>query len=619
MLVQALAKYADRELALQLDDIAWEKKRVPWLLNISTQGTFLGAVPRMISVDRGKKEVQVPEEIDFPRSPVNRNSGHHPLLAADDIAYVLGAGTWTPARAADQQKARDHHAAFVTMIARAAAETGDPGLQACTRFYANEVEVERAREAFKNAKPGTLMALSVREPLVYSDAVASFWRRHYQAAFAERNAGSDGECLISGKYGPIAPTHDKIKGFSTVGGQASGVALMSFDKEAFCSYGWEKNENSPVSPDRAHAYVLALNHLLRVAKGKRKDIAGIAFIFWVRDKDDFNLWDELDPPQPDTSTAGQEEHPPVEVVEPMLRFDHPVDPSPNDLYLAGFSGNGGRLRVRYWVTETLNQVKANLDQWREQLRVAYPWEIAGPVCLWQLEYVLDREGKPPAHHTLALVRRAIEGKAQPLGYAMLSATLRRLPHPREDPKPDIKGNHPMRLQRLRIPIGLIRLCLNDIQRAKGEPEMKEGLDEDCAIPAYICGRLMAEFENLQRASSNGEVNSYVLDRYFALASTYPAVAFPKIESLAQKHFRKLRRDNRKVAWVIEGQLQALHNKLQPMESGGYPGKLGLEGQGLFVLGYYHQKAWSIAQARNHKQSNESAKEKRTRRASHEHG
>ena len=47
--------------------------------------------------------------------------------------------------------------------------------------------------------------------------------------------------MISGKLGPIAPTHEKIKGASSLGGQASGVALMSFDKEAFRSYGWEQN------------------------------------------------------------------------------------------------------------------------------------------------------------------------------------------------------------------------------------------------------------------------------------------------------------------------------------------------------------------------------------------
>jgi CRISPR-associated protein Csd1 len=608
MLVQALAKYADRELASQLDDAAWEKKPVPWELSISTQGTFLGAIPRMASVARGKKQVQVPQEMTFPRSPVNRNSGHHPMLAADDISYVLGVGPWTLSKPTDQEKARNHHAAFVALLARAAAETNDPGLQACVHFYANETEVDRAREELKTAKPGTLLALSVGEPLVYSDVVQGFWRRHYQSAFSERNAGSEGECLVSGKSGFIAATHDKIKGLSSLGGQGAGVALMSFDKDAFRSYGWEQNENSPVCPERAQAYVLALNDLLRQGKTRpsRRDIAGVGFIFWTRHKDDFNLWAALDPPQ----TLAEDEVAAPEAVDALLSFDHRVDPNENDFYLAGVSGNGGRLRVRYWVTETLAKVKANLQQWHQDLRVDWPWDDPGPVRVWQLQYVLDREGKPPAHQTLALLRRAIEGRAQPLGYGMLSAALGRLRHPEEDAKgADGARKDSMRLQRLRIPIGLIRLCLNDLQ-AKGVPEMKEGLDPDCALPAYICGRLMAEFENLQRASSDGEVNSSVVDRYFALASTYPAAAFPKMNDLAQHHLKKLRGEpkRRSTGVAIDRNLQALHKKLQPGEAGPYPGKLSLEGQGLFALGYYHQKSASIAQASERKQFNESANE-----------
>jgi len=75
------------------------------------------------------------------------------------------------------------------------------------------------------------------------------------------------------------------------------------------------------------------------------------------------------------------------------------------------------------------------------------------------------------------------------------------------------------------------------------------------------------------------VNSSILDRYFALASTYPAVAFPKIESLAQKHLRKLRRDKPSAAYAIDGRLQELHNLLQPSASGAYPGKLGSMARG----------------------------------------
>jgi CRISPR-associated protein Csd1 len=167
----------------------------------------------------------------------------------------------------------------------------------------------------------------------------------------------------------------------------------------------------------------------------------------------------------------------------------------------------------------------------------------------------------------------------------------------------------MSLARLRVPIGLIRMCINDQWRQqKGMTEMSEGLDPTCHLPAYVCGRLMAEFESLQRASSESEVNSSILDRYFALASTYPAVAFPKIESLAQKHLRKLRRDKPGAAYSIDGRLEELHNLLQPTDAGAYPAKLSLEGQGLFALGYYHQKARSRAQAQDRKQANNAANE-----------
>ena len=266
MLVQALAAYADHYLADALNDVAWEMKPVPWQLEISRQGTFFNATQRMTTETRGKKQVQVPMQMSVPRSPVNRNSGHHPLLGTDDIAYVLGVGAWTPAHDADREKAEKHHDAFVALIAEAAAETGDAALQACTSFYARTEEVEKARIALREAKPGTLVALSVGEALIDRPLVQQFWRNRYQRAFEARVDGNEGECMISGKRGPIAPTHEKIKGVSSLGGQAAGVALMSFDKEAFRSYGWEQNQNSPMAPDRAMAYVLALNDLLRQDK-----------------------------------------------------------------------------------------------------------------------------------------------------------------------------------------------------------------------------------------------------------------------------------------------------------------------------------------------------------------
>ena len=596
MLVQALTEYADNYLADELNDAAWEMKPVPWLLEISRQGTFLSATPRTITKTLGKKQVQVPMQMSVPRSPVNRNSGEHPLLGTDDMAYVLGIGAWTPDKNADKEKAEKHHEAFVSLIGKAAAETGDSGLISCTNFYANAEEVEKARNALREAKPGTLVALSVGEPLVEREAVRQFWRKHYRTEFDGRMEGIDGECMISGKFGPIAPTHEKIKGVSSLGGQAAGVALMSFDKEAFRSYGWEQNRNSPVSPDRALAYVLALNDLLKVDNTRRRDRGGIGFLYWLRNPADIDVLDVLEVADP-------------KQVADLLDFDPAANPDANRFYMVGVSGNGGRLRARYWADLALTKVKKNLKNWHEQLRVEYPWERP-PVNLWHIRYALNRDGKLLGQMEMALQRRAIEGLA--LGYSMLSEALTCLRHPStsNSKTKEAQGQkNSDSLERFRVPIALVRMCLNDLFRKEGEKEMSEGLNPTCPYPAYVCGRLMAAYEDLQYKTAKRvgvPINKTITDRFFSLASTYPAAAFAEIVDLGQKHLKKLRRLDSGAAFGIEKRIMEISNLLQPGEKGPYPSDLSLEGQGLFALGYFHQKSRSISDAIDGKLSKESS-------------
>jgi len=596
MLVQALAEYADHYLADELNDAAWEMKPVPWLIEISRQGTFLNSTPRMKTETRGKKQVQIPVQMSVPRSPVARVSGHHPLLGTDFIAYVLGIGPWTRDTAADRDKETKHHEAFVALIGKAAAETGDASLGACVRFYANAEEVEKARNALREAKPGTLVALSVGEPLVEREAVRQFWRKHYQTEFDGRMEGSDGECMISGKFGSIAPTHEKIKGVASLGGQAAGVALMSFDKEAFRSYGWEQNRNSPISPDRAMAYVLAFNDLLKQDKGRRKDRGGIGFLYWLRNPADIDVLDVLEVADP-------------KQVADLLDFDPAANPDANRFYMVGVSGNGGRLRARYWADLALTEVKKNLKDWHEQLRVKYPWERP-PVNFWHIRYALNRDGKLSGQMEIALQRRAIEGL--PLGYSMLSEALTCLRHPSTS-NSKTKGAQGQKnsdsLERFRVPIALVRMCLNDLFRKEGEKKMSEGLNPTCPYPAYVCGRLMAAYEDLQYKTAKRAgvpINKTITDRFFSLASTYPAAAFAEIVDLGQKHLKKLRRLDGGAAFGIEKRIMEISNLLQPGEKGPYPSDLSLEGQGLFALGYFHQKSRSISDAIDGKLSKETS-------------
>ena len=576
MLVQALAEYADRNLSEQLGDKEWEEKPVPVLIEIGPDGSFFGITPRMVNEPRGKKIVSVPQPMVIPKSPVNRNSGLHPLLGADDIKYVLGAGAWTQEK--DKANAEERHQAFVELIRKAAAATKDEGLEACVEFYKRPDEVESARASLKDRKPGTLIALSEGGPVVMRPAVRSYWNEHFRRAFQGRvDSAGVGECIISGVVGPIVPTHEKIKGVANLGGQAAGVSLMSFDKPAFRSYGWEQNANSPVSPDRATAYVLALNHLLRQGGEHRRDVAGVGFVYWTKDPERLNVVQILDEAAPEQVAA-------------LLAFDPQANPDPNMFYMAGVAGNGARLLVRYWVSESLSRVKTNLKGWFEGLRLVTPMGQPGaPPKMWQLLAAIERlSGDATAQQGLALMRRAIEGGARPLGYGMLGAVLTRLRHPAASKQDSEKKEYRFTAAR----IGLVRLCVNDsIQNSdSGERLMSESLDVQQESPAYLCGRLLAEYEGLQdavyRSAGEAKVNVTIADRYYSLASTNPKIAFPKIEGLARAHFRKLRRNNAGAMIAIERRVIELHERIGTA----FPPSLDLDKQGRFALGYYHQKA-----------------------------
>lgn len=88
-------------------------------------------------------------------------------------------------------------------------------------------------------------------------AIQNAWQTHYN----DRSAGADTvQCLITGKQAPAALVHPSIMGVQ--GAQSSGAALVSFNADAFCSYGHKQGENAPMSEYAAFAYTTALNRLL---------------------------------------------------------------------------------------------------------------------------------------------------------------------------------------------------------------------------------------------------------------------------------------------------------------------------------------------------------------------
>jgi CRISPR-associated protein Csd1 len=584
MFVQALAAYADEKLKDELNDVAFEERPVPYYLSLAADGRFLAVIPRFIQVmpDGGKgKPKQRSQTHRVPRSPVNRNSGLHPMLAADDIGYVLGPGTWTKPN--DIDKVTKQHEAFIALIHRVSVETQDEAMLACSRFYSNLDELQRARADFagRDAAPGSTITFyfsPTGEPVTDREPVQMWWRRHYDAATQERASTETAECLISGIVGPIPSTHPKIKHTAALGGQPSGVSLMSFDKGAFRSYGWEQNANSPVSADRAMAYVLALNALLKPGSPNRRDFGDVAFLFWLRKDSPLLNPAEMLEEAPDAQR--------IEAVQRVIELNrHAWIEEDNRFYMAAVSANGSRLILRSWITELLPVAAENVLAWWNgvQMQPFSPNEPLHTPHFWQLHYAIEREGKPSARRIVDLRRRALLGRRAPLGREFITEVLQRM-------KVDSAKRTDL------AALGLLRLCLNDFNYATGEKEMPPSLDpqKPDPHPAYICGRLLAVHDYLQwktfDAAGESQPNSTVADRFYNLVMNSPAVGMEKVFTLGRKHIaklRKLREAGASAAFGVEQQIGQLELQL----SGDIPPRFGMHDKARFALGFYHQKAF----------------------------
>ena len=619
MFVQALAAYADKNLQKELNDVAFEQRAVPYFLQIGADGRFLGVTPRFKEIvyegqsKKKPKSGSVGQERRVPRSPIDRNNGEHPLLGADDIGYVLGLGEWKAEKVAGRIK--ELHAAFIALIQRAADETNDDALIACCRFYSQPQQVEEARRkiAAAGANGKSTVALYFLDELVTDRAsVKEWWCRHYEEKRAANTTKIATECLISGAVGCVPLTHLKIKHTSSLGGQSSGVSLMSFDKGAFRSYGWDKNANSSVSEKNQAAYVLALNSLLKPGSKNRRDFNDVAFIFWLRSDSPLNPAELVLHPPP-------REY--VSEVARLLGADKYADPDPNRFYLAALSVTGARLVVRSWITEKLPVVLENVQGWWNGLAIQ-PLQADQPLFIPSFRGMLavfkrkeDRKSSVPSDAVdstesemssepgkskskskpglaTALFCRAIRGILNPLGPSFLTEVLARV---RIEAPKRVDGKRIAGQRTNPTAMSMLRLCLNDHYRSTEEGElMPASLNEDnpSRNQAYLCGRLLATYDRLQylafTIADENVPNIIVSDRFYSMMMTSPAIALSSTSRLGINHIKKLKRcgdRGRGTADSIEQQIAGLTVLLGTEP----PKPFDVYDKARFVLGFYHQK------------------------------
>ncbi len=574
MILQALTTYY--EALLQKGAIAapgWDGAfKVSFWLEVSDTGELIDVIDCRQSVQNGKKSALVPDKMRVP-AHVKRASNIAANFLCDNSTYLLGADEkGKPERAIQcfEACAALHHELLDDVDSPAAHavlaffDTWQPSLAPEHPLLA-----ERWKEITANANLVFYYDYGdVRHPVTEDPALQAAWQRHYQQADPDAPSA---QCLVTGQTAPVAATHPSIKGVP--GAQSSGAALVSFNAPAFCSYGHEQGGNAPVSEYAAFAYTTALNTLL-ADRDRCRVIGDTAVVCWAENAGNaaadlgmmaaFGIPDNMGVQESDVSRALAA----IAKGEPCSWLDEMIKPDQH-VYFLGLAPNAARLSVRFFLRDSIEHFAAHIQQHRDALEIVRPandrWESI-PVWALVRETVNKNERNPsPAPQLTGDLMRAILTGSRYPATLLNGVTLR------------IRAEHEVTRGRAAIIKAYYtrnqsKYCPKEVLTVK--------LNAESEYLPYVLGRLFAVLEAVQDAANPG-INTTIKDRYFNSACATPAVIFPTLLKLAQKHLQKL--DNR-ISIYYNQQLTALMGMIHE----DFPARMTLPEQGAFEIGYYHQ-------------------------------
>ena len=237
-------------------------------------------------------------------------------------------------------------------------------------------------------------------------------------------------------------------------------------------------------------------------------------------------------------------------------------------FVLGLSPNNARLAVRFWNVSTLGQLVERVGRHFRDMDIERQFD-ADPDYPALSRLVLEMV---PVNKRGSGVERDRRKIPPLLAGAMARSILTGSPYPRAL-FTGILGR--IRADRIvnYLRAALLKACLVR-NHAK---EVPMSLDCERKDPAYRLGRLFALLEKAQKDATNPTAT--IRDRYFGAASATPAAVFPQLLRLGQHHISKAEYGgytDKLIAEVVD-------------DIDELPKHLPLEDQGLFTLGYYHQR------------------------------
>lgn len=564
MILQALVDYyrrkqADPDPANRLPAYGFEEKEIPFVLEVDANGRLVQIVDTRSGA--GKKKIA---QLFLVPHGVKKTSGVAANLLWDTAEYVLGVDTrGKPERVAEQ------HTAFRERIESLPEEVKkDPGIAAVRAFLEHlGLEALEPLPAWETITT-TNSLLTFR---LHGDIELVCQRPALVAAAIDEPASDEASttCLVSGEQAVPERLHAAIKG--VWGAQSSGANIVSFNLDAFNSYGKAQGANAPVGRAAAFAYTTALNHLLAKNSRQRIQVGDASTVFWAEEPHELetmlpNLFGE--PPKDDPDRG-------IEAVRALYRAAESgrfaVGGEDTRFHVLGLAPNAARLAVRFWETAPAIKLARRIKQHFDDLQVT-------------------RSPRDPEYLSLfrLLVATAVQGKADNippnLGGEVMRAILEGLPYPATLLNAAVqrcRAEQNVTYARAAIIKAWLNRDTRRQQAAKSQlKEFTPMLDPDNSNVAYRLGRLFATLEKIQE-EANPNLNATIRDRYYGAASSAPVVVFTTLLRLKNHHLGKLSTGRAVQMEKLIGEIMAGIND--------FPRHLNLADQGRFALGYYHQR------------------------------
>jgi CRISPR-associated protein Csd1 len=601
MILQAIARYYDILAKDPESDIAppgYSTAGVSFALNISAQGELLDVFPLFQQAQVGNKVVEKPRRMVVPEQL--KRAGVTPLsnFMCDNNAFVLGISEKDNDAPGHGAKRFD---AFRKLHQELLAKANCDAARAILAFL-DVYDPSTGREHPAIAPNLATLLLGGNIVFMFRGVFAQddpVIRRVWDTYKAGKDAVM-GQCLVTGEIAPIARLHNSLKGVG-IKPNPMGVSLVGFNDRAYESFNKTKLQglNSPVSGKAAFAYTTALNYLLSSANPNKKlTIGDTTVVYWAEsEKKGFAeafegifqplvVEEPVDIDQEARKTAEKGLKEVAGKIRRVQKLDLTAlleglrDENPR-FYVLGLAPNAARVSVRFFLTDPFQKIVDRMMQHYRDLEIVkeYDNQPAYITVGHILDETVSKKSRDKDASPLmagSVMRSILTGAPYPA--AMYYAIINRIRADMDDKEKRIS-----KINYTRAAVIKAFLARKYRNQDKYQEVLVMSLNEQATTPAYVLGRLFAVLEKVQQEAI-GDVNASIKDRYFTSACASPASVFPVLLRLSQHHIAKA-----EYGYVSDRRIQDILGLLD-VEKNPIPTRLTLDEQGVFVLGYYHQRA-----------------------------